>query len=206
MRWLGISFLTITLLTVIACERKLPPQESCNFVQNSDQLRVSWGSKLPVRLYVHHSVPKEYYGAIERAVKQWNDGLKQGRELIHIEGWGTTGLETPGRDGYSVIYWLSDWEASKPTEQARTTIYWTGNRIYEADMRINAHNFTFYGAESSDSIVGVDLESLVIHELGHVLGLAHTTANGSVMVPSLASNTARRDPGTMDIQSLKCEY
>lgn len=205
-RWLAyISIVGLTVSIAVSCTRKINPEESCGFVQNSELQRVSWGRETPIRLYVHQSVPSQYYSAITRAINQWNEQAH--KELLKIEAWGVTGHNNPVRDGYSIIYWMNTWDADKPNEQARTTIYWTGNQIYEADMRLNAKNFQFYGLEATTpTIVGVDLESLVVHELGHVLGLGHVATIGSVMVPSLANGVDRREPGATDIQSLKCEY
>jgi len=74
-------------------------------------------------------------------------------------------------------------------------------------MRINADpsNFRYYlGSDSNFS--GVDLQSLVLHELGHVLGLAHNSTTGSVMNTTLKDNQERRQLGKVDLESLACEY
>ncbi len=176
------------------------PEESCNFVQNSSAQRVSWGDHTPVTLYVDRSFPAELFGAIEQAVEQWNSA--RGRGLIKIGGW-INSSSGPARDGANVIYWMSSWEADRPYEQARTTVYWAGDRIYEADIRVNAKNFRYsMGAYGGT----VDVVSLLVHEFGHVLGLTHTDLHGSVMAKSLANATERRVPSPTDIDSLKCEY
>ena len=201
-----LAFVGLSLIAgVSACSRKLAPETSCNFVQNSELQRVSWGEKTPVKLYIHQSVDPKYWPAIEAAVQTWNNEIP-GRDLFKIEGTGVTGSGTPSRDGYSIIYMMNTWEADKPNEQARTTIYWTGSQIYEADIRINAHNFNFNYQSTSGTFYGVDLQSLVLHELGHVLGLAHAPSTGSVMAASLASGLERRDPAPSDINDLRCEY
>jgi hypothetical protein len=202
-----LIILTIGIILIAwmaACERKLSPEDSCNFVQNSDLQRVSWAKQTPVKMYVDSSVPTTYYPAIQAALDSWNN--TRGHQLLQIEGWGITGHPTPERDGYSIIYWETTWDPTVPNEQARTTIYWSGTQIYEADMRINAYNFTFWSSSDTTNIQGVDLQSLVLHEFGHVLGLVHVTTIGSVMVPTLAPATPRRTPGPSDIQSLSCEY
>lgn len=202
-RTLLLSLVFIGFLLSQACARRLEPQEACNFVQNNNQQRVSWQSNTPVKIYVHSSVPSSAYASIERAADTWNNRL--GRQVIRIEGWGVTGLDSPMRDNYSIIYWRSTWDPKRYTEQARTTIYWSGDQIYEADMRINDYHFDFYtGMESSFS--GVDLTSLVVHEMGHVLGLGHNSAQGSVMNVSLSSGVERREPSKVDMDSIHCEY
>jgi hypothetical protein len=204
---LGLAITLIIACAAImqACSRPLPPQASCNFVQNPDLQRVSWKTNLPIHFSLHESVPPEAYDAIDRAVAEYNLRLGGGREIFHIDKRDVPGSLDPQKDGVSLIYWFNTWDADKPTEQARTTIYWAGTEIFEADMRINAHNFTFnYGTETSFS--NVDLDSLVLHELGHVLGLAHNATHGSVMNITLDNGQDRRKLGDPDMSSLKCEY
>jgi hypothetical protein len=188
-----------------ACSRPVAPQNSCFFVQNPDGQRVSWKGNLPVQLYVHNSVPTEAYPAIDLAIAQFNQQLGNGRDVFKVVAYGVGGDLNPQQDGYSTIYWLNSWDSTKPTEQARTTIYWSGNQIFEADMRIDAANFQYnFGQDSSFS--DVDLNSLLLHELGHVLGLAHNPVQGSAMNPTLDDGQVRRDLGAMDLTDLKCEY
>ncbi|MCM2281360.1 MAG: matrixin family metalloprotease [Bdellovibrionaceae bacterium] len=192
--------LSSAVLALNACGRQQGPEESCNFVQNSSVQRVSWGEQTPIILYVDKSVPPEYFGAIEQAVEQWNSA--RGRGLIKIGGW-INSSAGPARDGANVIYWLREWEADRPFEQARTSVYWAGDRIYETDIRVNEKNFDY----AIGPVAGtVDIVSLMVHEIGHVLGLAHLDKEPSVMATSLANATERRLPTATDIQSLKCEY
>ncbi len=186
-----------------ACNLKITPESTCNFVMNSMQQRVSWNNNLPINIYVHDSVPSEFVPAITSAMKAWENALG-GRKLFEIVGV-ISGPATPQKDGVSVIYYLNTWEASKTSEQARTTIYWQGEQIVEGDIRLNAKNFTFFTG-STLVATAVDFESLLIHELGHLLGLAHDNQTGSVMNERLASGVLRRDINEADLASVKCEY
>lgn len=205
---IGLALLAAIGLGLQACAQQPPsPQESCNFVQNGEQQRVSWGSQTPVVMYVDHRVPDEFLPAITAAAKVWNKEI--GREVLKIvPGATTNGM--PTQDSRNVIYFMKDWEREKANEQARTTVYWAGDRIYEADIRINGRDFEFFSGEQM--VAGrVDMESLLLHELGHVLGLGHTdpvdneTAE-SVMVRSLPSATKRRELMSVDVKSIRCEY
>jgi hypothetical protein len=185
-----------------ACARQLKPEESCGFVQNSQQQRLSWNSKVPVQIYIHSSVPVEAYGSIDRAVAEYN--AKFSREMVRIVAKGVSGPTEPERDGYSTIYWMGSWDPEKPSEQARTTIYWSGVEIFEADIRVNA-KFSYY-FEADTNISGVDFTSLLVHEFGHVLGLAHNVTSGSVMNFELQQGLDRRTVSPVDMAGLKCEY
>jgi hypothetical protein len=200
-----VIFVCFGALVNQACSRKLPPQVSCNFVQNPELQRVSWGKHLPLKFYVHESVPQEAYAAIDKAVAEYNLRLGGGREVLKIIARGTTGALDPKRDGYSMIYWFKSWDSNRPNEQARTTIYWTGSEIFEADIRVNADNFRYSLGENVNS-TEVDLMSLLVHEMGHALGLAHTVTAGSVMNFSLDNGQDRRHLSESDLAGLRCEY
>jgi hypothetical protein len=203
-----ILCLTALVLFIEACSRPTGPQPSCNFVQNPEQQRVSGKGRLPVKLYVHNSVPQEAYASIDQAIAQFNTDIGHGQELLKIIARGVSGDLNPIKDGYSTIYWFNTWDPARPTEQARTTIYWSGNEIFEADMRVNAKNFTYNydGAVANFTSTQVDLVSLLVHEFGHVLGLAHTTAAGSAMHATLDEGQVRRTLGAIDLTDLHCEY
>lgn len=196
----------IMVSTLAACQRSLTPENSCSFQQNRDRQRISWGRALPVPLYIHSSVPKDAYEAIESAIAVYDEAI--GQKTFEIKGYSVSGPSTPQRDGYSYIYWMNEWEDDREDEQGRTTIYWSGDTIYEADVRINASSlsgFTFNYA-TSGPVRGIDLKSLFVHELGHALGLDHSDAAGSIMATHLRQNTVRTQLSTQDASNISCEY
>lgn len=198
--------LTLLLMTVfgVGCGRKLEPENSCNFVQNGQMQRVSWKSQQLIDIYIHEGVPEQYYPAIQAAMAEWENKLK--RPVFRLVGIAEAGSVGGEKDGRNIIYYMDDWEADKPNEQGRTTIYWLGDIIYEADIRINGSgSFSFFTGEAAVS-GAVDMESLMVHEFGHVLGLQHNDLVPSVMATTLASATFRREPKPVDVESIRCEY
>ncbi|MCB9026058.1 MAG: matrixin family metalloprotease [Bdellovibrionaceae bacterium] len=196
------SALIALSLVIQACGRNVSPEPACNFVQNAKLQRVSWNGRM-AKMYIHSSVPSEYHATIKEAADVWNQ--KIGNMVISIEST-VGGSRTPSQDGYNIIYWMTDWEKEKKSEQARTTIYWSGSKIYEADIRINAEYHNFF---ITDHAIGgrVDFKSLLVHEFGHVLGLAHVSqGNPSVMQAYLANGVTRRSLTDLDKSSLLCEY
>jgi hypothetical protein len=209
--WLTI-LAPLSLVILQACGPKGPfaflqpsykAQDECGFVQNVYGERISWKGHTPIRLSVHQSFPQEYIGALQSAIQKWEQVA--GKPLFQIVATNVSGPLNPRQDGVSMIYFMNTWEADRPTEQARTSIYWVGDELREADIRVNAANFTFYW-QTPNASSDVHIESLLIHELGHALGLKHKDTGGSVMATYLSALTQRNTiPGT-DFQALKCEY
>ncbi len=197
------QFLMIVLLglTLAGCS-KPKSEESCGFVQNVYGERVSWKENLPIKMWLHSSVPAELEPSIRLAAETWNRSL--GKTAILIESQRVEGSSSPSRDTENVIYFLNQWERDKSSEQGRTSLYWVGDQIQEADIRINDYNYNFYGEVS---VLGfVSMESLALHELGHVLGLKHKDASPSVMATYLRTNQDRNQLQQSDWESLDCEY
>ena len=59
-------------------------------------------------------------------------------------------------------------------------------RILDADVEINSYKTDI---TTSDVNIGADLESIVTHESGHFLGLAHTPVQDAVMFPNYSSSS-----------------
>lgn len=204
LKYLSLGFgMAGVILGLFACAPTPKAEDACNFVQNVYGQRISWKDQVPIPLLVHVDFPKQYLPALDQAIKVWETAV--GHKLFTIVNTSYRDNSSPAKDGKSVVYWLKTWEADKPSEQARTSIYWVGDQIREADLRVNAKNFSYY-IDAPQNSQGVHLESLLIHELGHVLGLKHNDGEESVMATYLAAHTKRETLSTGDNQAMTCEY
>ncbi|MEK2644801.1 matrixin family metalloprotease [Bdellovibrio sp. BCCA] len=211
-KWLGTALVLIIALTIQACAPKA--QDDCGFVQNVYGERISWKSDVPVTMQIHSSVPDSMVPAILSAAETWE--RTAGRKLFNIVQYPRySGPINPHKDGVNVIYLMNTWEDNRGSEQGRTSVYWIGDLIKEADIRLNGADFGFYWnnqtltrAAKMDraNSAPVNIEALVLHEMGHVLGLKHKDGQGSVMATYLASGDDRVHLAGTDQTALQCEY
>lgn len=210
-----VLFLLVFVAAFAACGRNrtlkigdqdvlaLGPQDDCAFMMNSG-LRVSWKSSTPVRLVIHPAVPERFDAAIQSAAGRWNTAF--GRALVEVTRGGPDTGGPSGGDRVNGIYWDTEWASGESNKQAWTWTSWEISKISDADIRINAKNFEFYVDGDPDAYGKVHMESLLVHELGHVLGLSHQDSKRSVMQVALQSMEKRVIPGEPDLESLRCEY
>jgi hypothetical protein len=192
-------------LFISGCGPKSKSQLDCGFVQNVYGERISWKGKLPILLYIHKSFPSSYYTALDRAIRAWDEAA--GKPLFRVVGYGVYAGDQPAQDGINMIYFMNQWESNKKTEQGRTSVYWFGDEIREADVRVNAKDFNYFQANESPNLGAVNLDSLLVHELGHVVGLKHNDVIGdSVMGTYLMNGRTRIAITEADKQNLNCEY
>lgn len=68
---------------------------------------------------------------------------------------------------------------------ATYTGYYTGSTIYDADIVTNYNGYAWASAgEACSSEIYV--EGVMVHEVGHLLGLGHTNVGGATMYPSVS--------------------
>jgi hypothetical protein len=181
----------------------LSAQEPCGYVQNSSGQRVSWKGQLPVMIAVDPQMPAELASSVKNAAEKWNSST--GKKLIEVQTPPAEAFRPQSTDLWNGVYWSTDWPEDLNYQQAITTIRFRGPQILEADVVINNKFFSYYSSEPNSN-QQVHMESLMIHEFGHLLGLKHLTSMPTVMWATLTGATKRDVLSEQDLENLKCEY
>jgi len=75
------------------------------------------------------------------------------------------------------------------------------DRIYDADVYTNT-SIQFYSSRESGCSSEYDIDGIMAHEVGHVIGIGHSNVSGATMYPSVsACNAANRSLATDDVNA-----
>lgn len=176
--------------------------------------------QLPIPFYVgsgfettFNLTAQQQMQGILQAIKTWE--IAVGKQLfefrgVHkeVKGDSFKDLYTSLSDAVNGNYLDEDWEKTGKPETVLATTIWENENgevsaIRTADIRFNSDFYVFGDSLTLqyDDSVGkevVDMESLALHELGHLLGLSHISEDVdmySVMNPSLLIGTGLTSRG-----------
>ena len=90
---------------------------------------------------------------------------------------------------------------------ATLTGYYTGNTIYDADVYTNTR-YSYTSSRENDGCSGeYDIDGIMVHEVGHVIGLGHSNVAGATMYPSVgACNIGNRTLEADDLAAMRDLY
>lgn len=173
----------------------IPTYNTAYGVNKSNDARgkLRW-TQMPIRMNLGYaSVPDNLRNNILEAIRQsliaWNTVPNTNVEF-EFAGCHTESLDR--NDGINTIVFLSSQWPSSATAVAITKAFHVvepnnlEGSLLDTDILVNAQNFKFGYGEASV----YDVQSVLTHELGHVLGLGHEAAPKDLTATMLDSTTA----------------
>lgn len=178
-------------------------------------LQSIWGmgkNDFPLDLGIDSGFNAEEIVAINEMGANWTNATNDEIDFFHFYN---LPADTPYnqlnqyKDNKMGVYKITKWFKDLPNQalavtQIYGTKYETNIEINHADILINYEYFNF----ATGSEFGYDLRSVVLHEMGHFLGMYHENSSpaNSVMYPSINRFTQNRVPKSIDIKNIKNKY
>ena len=130
---------------------------------------------------------------IREAFQTWAN--TPGLNLV-IQELSSTGSQPSSDDGKNIVAWIkSGWSSQSfgppPNALAVTLLSFDSGsgRITDADIYFNADNFQWAVVDSSSEYSHIDVKNIATHEIGHLLGIDHSSENIWEVEPELADAT-----------------
>jgi hypothetical protein len=151
---------------------------------------------------------------MESTFATWSDLVCSGigTPSISLTASGTTRQTFVGFDSAKnavnqnvVIFHDTTWPYGDSQQLALTTLTFqkTNGEIVDADLEVNATRDLYFGGSLPPN--GFDLETILAHEAGHILGLAHSSEAGATMFATYEpGSTTQRTQKPDDAEGL-CE-
>jgi predicted Zn-dependent protease len=144
--------------------------------------RRTWAqTPVPVRVYTggNSSINDSDGGvtAVNNAIRAWN-----------VSGNGTTNQAAVRGQAPATIMLNTNGRICTGSCLAATlTGYYTGNTIYDADVYTNT-KYKFTSSRETDGCASeFDIDGIMVHEVGHVIGIGHSNVSGATMYPTVSS-------------------
>ncbi len=195
---------------------------SSSSASSSDNASMRWSeSKLPLKIIVSSDFDlsekdSNSYNLMQQMQEKWNNA-DSSREFFDLSSEYTVANKDYGDlnsylDSELGVYKADTWFDFIGDGVLAITSYLGENRgsyveMLHADIIVNNENFDFTN-DTSDTTRAYDLPSVIIHELGHLLGLKHVSDPDvpSVMQSTLGRHDVRRNATAYDSTYIKSLY
>lgn len=223
--------LALIIVLVVACgeapsrnhtEEHAPDKSlsSSSYSNASAHSPAGWASE--VGFYIHKDAPERIVNAAMNAADKWNASAGKSvlRYLGRTEKARGPSLYSSLNDNVTVLYYETSWVVTTgKNERILATTVWensTSNseQLAKGDIILNAETYILQDAtldslESGREEFVVDSETVLVHEMGHLLGLNHWDIDQeSVMntYTAIGPEATKRTPGDVDGENIQAIY
>lgn len=220
-----LALLTLVILNSCTPVQDIVPKTSGGAI-NSSAPFLWYSSAFPIDLRISNDFSAEEVSNIRAMTAAWETAVNNQRDFFTDTNRTdevsspSMNLDTIAEDSvfgvYKIIHWPLDLSSSAlAVAQLLGVRHNVGTpnehvRIVYADILLNEHLYDFRTGGGPDG-VKYDLQTVMLHELGHFLGLLHKTGDlnldnkidakdTTVMAPSIGTDTTLRTP-TSDIDA-----
>ncbi len=202
---IAITFTSLFMLTLLGCKQSSStttaaaigaPASSCIIGKWSD-------GSLPLNVKMSSEFASDYTGAdlvaglnpLEQMAKVWNTGSTRTLVTVPFPAAATTGYSATSsfRDSEIGIYKSHTWFSSVSSSALAITQFYgvvssspgLGQyvELTHADIIANYRDYGSRFTMTNNPFIEFDLPTVVLHEMGHLLGLCHETKKPSIMAP-----------------------
>lgn len=159
------------------------------------------------------------YHPIQQMMKEWNDATSV-YNFFQLDADTTTNKEYSALGSYydseMGVYKHTGWFHDVSSSALAITQFFGLRRqvgtpseyieMVHADIIVNYRDYDF--STNADSVTEYDLPTVILHELGHFIGLAHTSnlSSNSIMLPYLSIFDSQRTINTFDQSFAQSHY
>lgn len=145
----------------------------------------------PRRTWAQTPVPVAVYTGGNRTITDSDGGVSAVAGAVRA--WGLINASTTNQAAVrgqapATIMLDNNGRVCSGTCLAATLIgYYSGNTIFDADVYTNT-KVSFTSSRETDGCSGeYDIDGVMVHEVGHVIGLGHSNVVGATMYPSVSA-------------------
>jgi hypothetical protein len=208
---LTLLILNSILLSCTAPEKQTLSANGGTYSASLSPAKWPSNSVFPISLKLSNDFAANELTAINNSANAWSDSIGNQLNFFNTVNQNITEKSSLSsyEDSIYGVYKVFSWPSSLPSSALAVTQIRGIQRsnsitITHADILINYDYFSF----TTDGSWGYDLETVILHELGHFLGLYHDNSamSQSVMYPTISRYSDNKAPKANDSTTLKKKY
>jgi predicted Zn-dependent protease len=222
---MGFFRVLTSLLLLTGCFSKKEVTQTANTSPLNPNAPTMWeNSNFPITLKVNTTFSASERTGVTNMSSAWKTALSNKATFFTTTTTTTVSANNIADlnslwDNEMGVYRSTTWHADLPsTALAVTQIFGVREnrgssseriRIVHADILMNYRDFAFVNRLTAPAATpGYDFQTVILHEMGHFLGLYHQTDSliNSVMYPSIGTSDVERVPYADDIDSMNERY